>query len=142
MRRNTRQTREGRRYNTYLLADQALEPGDRVYSKNGRHRLILQGDGNLCLYEEGEHRWCSRVTQPDPTFAIMQGDGNFVQYAGTPSNNSRIELWASKTKLGIFDAFYIPAVVVRDDGTVSVVLTERGSYGDERMIKKELKRIF
>ena len=144
LRRNSRIKREERRYNTYLLAGQVLESGDSVFSENGRYRLIQQSDGNLCLYEEGEHRWCSRVTQPGPVFTIMQKDGDLVQYSGTPRNPGA-SLWNTYTSSPWWEYFekrgITQVLLVADSGAVSIVAIERGNYGDQRKILEETKRI-
>jgi hypothetical protein len=72
--------------NQYLAANQSLTSCD------GRFALILQGDGNLVLYEGSTALWASNTVNSSAVRAILQGDGNFVLYtaSGTP-------VWASDT---------------------------------------------
>jgi hypothetical protein len=90
--------------NQYLGADQSLTSCD------GRFRLILQGDGNLVLYQGGTPLWASNTVNSGAVRAILQGDGNFVLYtaAGAP-------VWASDTA-GNSGA----TLVLRDDGDVVI----------------------
>lgn len=76
----------------WVIPNRVLHHGDSVDSCDGRFRLVMQGDGNLVLYQ---HRvgalWSTGTHGTGATHAVMQGDGNLVVYAwGTP-------LWASGT---------------------------------------------
>ena len=75
-----------------LTANQYLSAGQSLTSCDGRFDLILQGDGNLVLYEGASALWASNTVNSAATKAILQGDGNFVLYtaAGTA-------VWASNT---------------------------------------------
>src|SRR5215208_770949 len=81
-----------------LDPDQALAADQEITSNNGSASLIMQGDGNLVLYEpiSGGSRalWASDTWGNPGCSAIMQGDGNVVVYA--PDWNP---LWASNTYL-------------------------------------------
>lgn len=72
-----------------LATNQKLDRGQWLQSSDGRYRLIMQGDGNLVLYNAGGRAiW---ATNRSGVFAIVQGDGNLVEYAsGGP-------VWASNT---------------------------------------------
>ncbi len=54
--------------------------------------FVKQGDGNLILYNPSQvPLWASRTSGDFNTYAVLQGDGNFVIY-----DNGR-PLWASGT---------------------------------------------
>ena len=60
----------------------ALNAGQSVTSPNGKHRLVMQGDGNLVVYNTatGRATWNSGTAgNPGARFAV-QGDGNLVIY--------------------------------------------------------------
>jgi len=90
-----------------LSVDQALQ------SNNGRYRLLMQGDGNLVLYEGqpsvASAVWATNtVALPDedrPVRADMQQDGNFVLYSLTNK-----PVWATGT-----DGHPGSRLVVQDD---------------------------
>ncbi len=69
-----------------LEAGQVLLPGESVLSCGGscgQFVLVMQGDGNLVLYQNGAPLWSSLwesgMMQPG-SYAVMQGDGNLVVY--------------------------------------------------------------
>ena len=76
----------------------ALVSGERLYeqqyvdSRDGRFRLIYQGDGNLVLYGPSGPVWASNTTGASAGRAEMQGDGNLVVY-----DASSTPVWASGT---------------------------------------------
>jgi hypothetical protein len=74
-----------------LLTGDLLYPGQAVSSCNGRATFILQGDGNVVLYQGSRALWNS-ATQGVPGMLTMQGDGNLVLYSSTQA-----PLWASGT---------------------------------------------
>jgi len=75
-----------------LTANQRLTANQSTLSCDGRFKLILQGDGNLVLYQSGTPLWASNTVGKASADAIMQGDGNFVIY-----DSSGKPLWASDT---------------------------------------------
>ncbi|MCR6483314.1 CHAP domain-containing protein [Amycolatopsis sp. OK19-0408] len=78
----------------YLGPDQRLYPNQYLTSTDGRHVLILQGDGNLVLYGPGYHAlWSTGTSGRSVHSLLMQGDGNLVLY-GTGGQGA---LWASNT---------------------------------------------
>ncbi len=100
-----------------LNVDAMLRPGESVRSCNQEHMLVLQGDGNLVVYNKaGQPLWATgtRAEDGDPkkgAFAVMQSDGNFVLY-----NKDGQPLWATNT-----NGKLLSALVVNDDGTLSIV---------------------
>jgi Alpha-L-arabinofuranosidase B, catalytic/Carbohydrate binding module (family 6) len=93
-----------------LTANQQLTANQSVASCNGDYSLIMQGDGNLVLYQGSTALWASNTVGSGADEAIMQGDGNFVLYtsAGSP-------VWASNTP-GNSGAY----LEVQNDGNVVV----------------------
>ena len=72
-----------------ITTNQKLDRGQWLQSSDGRYKLIMQGDGNLVLYNSsGRAIW---ATNRSGVFAIVQGDGNFVEYSSTAA------VWASNT---------------------------------------------
>lgn len=63
-----------------LVAGQALGQGQSVASCDGRFRLVMQGDGNLVLYQGGVALWHTFTNGKGGATAVMQADGNFVLY--------------------------------------------------------------
>jgi hypothetical protein len=99
-----------------LTANQRLTTNQSLVSCNNEYTLIMQGDGNLVLYQNGTALWASNTAGSAADEAIMQGDGNFVLYtsSGTP-------LWASGTA-GNAGAY----LDVQNDGNV-VIYSSSGS---------------
>ncbi|AKJ02084.1 D-alanyl-D-alanine carboxypeptidase-like protein [Archangium gephyra] len=88
---------------------QVLYSGTSVRSEDGRHRLVMQSDGNLVFYRGGVAKWSSGTASPGAR-AVMQADGNLVVY-----NPSNVALWQSGTG-GNTGAF----LAVQDDGNVVI----------------------
>ena len=63
-----------------LYAGQALVPGGKLVSTNGKYVLIYQKDGNLVGYTASTPFWASGLQTASPSMAVMQADGNFVLY--------------------------------------------------------------
>lgn len=53
-------------------------------------RLVMQGDGNLVTYQDGQARWSSRTQGNPGAYFVVQNDGNLVVYS-----SSNRPLWAS-----------------------------------------------
>jgi hypothetical protein len=77
-----------------LRPGHSLQVGRQLHSDNGRYTLTLQADGNVVLYDNGNHQavWATNTPRTDPANFIMQTDGNLVLY-----NSSGSPLWASNT---------------------------------------------
>jgi|GEM_PF-4822355 len=75
-----------------LLANESLKFEDFIASNNGMYRLIMQGDGNLVMYDIfNKALWASGTMGKGGNVVTMQGDGNLVIYAGSKA------VWASGT---------------------------------------------
>ena len=83
-------------------------------SNNGKYNFVMQGDGNLVLYEGSTVHWASNTNGKGttPYRLAMQNDGNLVIY---DKNNSAT--WASNTN-GKGNAPY--RLVVQDDRNVVI----------------------
>ncbi|MGY6238386.1 protease pro-enzyme activation domain-containing protein [Burkholderia ambifaria] len=90
-----------------------LRPSQIVYSASGSHRLAMQDDGNLVLYNtaNGAAVWNSGTNGNAGAYAVFQTDGNFVIYSvsGKP-------LWFSSTN----DATFGHRLSVQDDGNMVI----------------------
>ncbi len=93
-----------------LTANQQLDANQSLVSCNGDYNLIMQGDGNLVLYQSGTALWASNTAGTAADEAIMQGDGNFVVYSSSGS-----ALWATGTN-GNSGAY----LEVQNDGNVVI----------------------
>lgn len=68
-----------------LGPNQALETNESRTSCDGRFTFVMQGDGNLVLYQAGVGAIWSTQTFGAGHRLVMQGDGNLVMYrGGTP----------------------------------------------------------
>jgi hypothetical protein len=89
---------------SFLAENQFLEPGQCVVSPNvllnqdglgqpAGYFLVLQGDGNLVLYNyaNGQALWASGTNGQTVLYAVMQNDGNLVLYGTSGA------VWASNT---------------------------------------------
>ncbi len=90
-----------------------LKPAQIVYSASGSHRLVMQDDGNLVLYNttSGAALWNSGTSGNAGAYAVFQTDGNFVVY----SANGRA-LWFSSTNGGSYGQY----LAVQDDGNMVI----------------------
>jgi hypothetical protein len=64
-----------------------LLPGDQLTSPNGQYSCVLNTDGSLALKNSSGQTLSSIPGSGVTSFAIMQSDGNFCLYRGTPDNN-------------------------------------------------------
>jgi hypothetical protein len=74
-----------------LMPNETLARGRELRSADGRHRLLMQNDGNLVLYWPEGPRWATGATSPGERL-VMQGDGNLVVY-----NAANVATWQSGT---------------------------------------------
>lgn len=77
----------------------ALMPGEHLYTGqsivNGEFTLVMQGDGNFVLYAGSTAKWQSGTYGNPNAWVVMQGDGNLVVYSPGPYNVHA--LWQSGT---------------------------------------------
>lgn len=95
-----------------LRPDERLSTGQSRTSCDGRFTLVMQGDGNLVLYQGGAALWATNTNGPGNGnySAVMQGDGNFVVYR----DGSRV-VWASNTERNAG-----ASLAIQNDGNVVV----------------------
>lgn len=67
---------------TSLNAGESLSVNGKLYSANGAYYLIMQNDGNLCVYKTQGNSfvWCSMAHGFAGGKVIMQDDGNLCVY--------------------------------------------------------------
>lgn len=95
-------------WNTFIPTWGMLHNGDYLVSPGQKYFAILQGDGNLVVYDgykpltgTGLVVWNSKTWgHTAPQFAILQGDGNFVLYAGSDGDHQTGVLWAAASNGG------------------------------------------
>lgn len=90
-----------------------LKPAQIVYSPSRSHRLVMQDDGNLVLYNatSGAAVWNSGTSGNAGAYAVFQTDGNFVVYSA-----SGRALWFSSTSGGSLGQ----SLAVQDDGNMVI----------------------
>ncbi|MGX7826085.1 S8 family serine peptidase [Actinokineospora sp. 24-640] len=87
--------------NDHLTRGQGLGVGASLKSANGAYTLVMQGDGNLVLYNTaGAALWHTNTWGNPGATATFQSDGNFVVYAAdgralwhTGTNNTAASLF-------------------------------------------------
>jgi len=99
-----------------LWNNNKLYPGQTLVTSDSKHKLTLQSDGNLVLYNSaGAATWASNTAGKPVTQLAMQSDGNLVLY-GTNGQ----ALWNSNTS-----GKGISSLAIQSDGNV-VVYTAQG----------------
>jgi streptogrisin C len=63
-----------------LGSNEGLGVNQSVTSCDGRFTFVMQGDGNLVLYQNGAGPLWASGTRVPGTVLAMQGDGNLVEY--------------------------------------------------------------
>ena len=64
-----------------LYEGEQLNVNESLVSSNGRYKLVLQGDGNMVIYNgNNQGIWSSGTWGMNIARAAMQTDGNFVLY--------------------------------------------------------------
>lgn len=85
-----------------LQTNEILRVGEYITSPNGSCFLVMQSDGNLCLYPgakpnpTGPAIWCSlTVGLPEGAYyTVMQADGNLAVYQGVPGGQAKF-VWGT-----------------------------------------------
>lgn len=98
-----------------LYEGETLNVGESLISSDGRYKLVLQGDGNMVIYN-GSNRaiWNSGTWGMPIDHAAMQYDGNFVLY--DTSGRAR---WSSNTWNQVGSS-----LVMQNDG--NLIIYQRG----------------
>lgn len=93
-----------------LSEGQALIQGQSKTSASGIYELVLQADGNFCLYKSGGYQWCSEQAQLGTADKVtMQSDGNLC----LSTNGSNTKCTNTAGHPGAY-------LAVRDDGHVVI----------------------
>ncbi|MEY2828340.1 MAG: hypothetical protein RIQ33_198 [Bacteroidota bacterium] len=96
-----------------LSAGQNLRTNNGMRSENGLFNVLLQSDGNLCVYKNGDaFIWCSMTNAKGGNNLEMQTDGNLVLYG---ANHSPI--WSTDTYRGTADKKG-SRLVIENDGSL------------------------
>jgi hypothetical protein len=79
-----------------------LQTNEYITSRNRNFYLIMQFDGNLCIYRGSDpahnngYVWGTQKTDAGKAFfAVMQVDGNFCVYKGTSMSDNRGLVWCA-----------------------------------------------
>lgn len=103
-----------------LAAGQKLTEGQCLVSADKKYYLIMQADGNLCIYTSSNNGfvWCNMMNFGKGSSLAMQPDGNLVVYDG-----KNTAVWSSMTQPW-FDSKYSSAewkpvrAVLENNGTL------------------------
>jgi len=111
-----------------LYEGQALTPGERLTSKDGRFTLILQPDGNLVIYDPHNRPiWSTETSNHSGvSAAVMQPDGNLVLY----ESNDTHPYWASNTS---GDAS-VPSIIMQSDGNLVMYSTGQSYWSTKTQV--------
>jgi hypothetical protein len=95
-----------------------LSAGASITSQNGSYWILMQGDGNLVLYDGGFNPlWASGTAGMGSSYLVMQDDGNLVVYR----DSDRGVTWSSMT-----NGTGPSTLVVQNDGNVVVYANADG----------------
>lgn len=90
---------------------QSLTTNQELRSPNGWYRLVMQADGNLCLYDKGgKFRWGTGTSGSGAVRMTMQTDGNLVLYTA-----ANAPVWSLEDEITIVSGSY---VVLQDNGNL------------------------
>lgn len=106
-----------------LLANESLMVEQFIKSNNKRYVLIMQGDGNLVLYDErngGVAIWYTDTYGKIGAAVWMQADGNFVMYQNGKA------LWNTNTS-NSFGAI----ITLQDDGNLVIYLKGKALWSSK-----------
>ncbi|GAB3415388.1 hypothetical protein [Niabella aquatica] len=109
----------------------ALLKGQSMICENGLYRFVLQGDGNLVLYNNSSALWASNTVGKAANYLFFQGDGNLVLCS--QSNGTGV-VWASNIYSGPFGSpygnYYVPSsaiLVLQNDGNLMLCFPDHRS---------------
>ena len=85
-----------------------------IISADGRFRLVLQDDSNLCLrkIENDEGIWCSGTNGSGAQVVWMQSNGNLVM-----RNSDNAVVWSSNSYVGPGGSYYL---AIQNDGNLVI----------------------
>jgi len=63
----------------HLKVNERLSPNEELFSSNGTYRAVMQGDGNFVVYAGNKALWAT-ATNGTNRYVIVQGDDNVVVY--------------------------------------------------------------
>jgi len=88
--------------------------GESLISADGRFRLILQEDSNLCLrkIENDEPIWCAMTNGTGAQVVWMQTNGNLVM-----RNSANAVVWSSDSYVGPNGSYYL---AIQNDGNLVI----------------------
>jgi hypothetical protein len=96
---------------SYLGTTIILNVNESLLSNNEKYRLILQGDGNLVLYnEQWKPLWASWTVGKGGIYLVMQADGNLVIY-----DTNWVAVWNSRTS-----GKSVSSLNMQDDGNLVI----------------------
>lgn len=95
-----------------------MNSGWYLTSRNGKFRLVMQGDGNLVLYSGSRALWHTGTNGNPGAYFLVQADGNLVVYS-----SANKALWHSRTVRNV-DAVVL---VMQNDAN----LVSYGFIGDD-----------
>jgi len=114
---------------SYLKTNEFLAVGDYLVSESGLFFVLMQTDGNLCVYRgtpediRGFAVWCSmgKSLEKGQYFAVMQEDGNFCVYKGNSPGDASVTgfVWGSMRKSLEKGQYF---AVMQEDGNFLSVL--------------------
>ena len=97
-----------------------LTEGQRLYSPNKTHYMVVQADGNLCIYTSRDaFVWCSMATKGSGSYLTLQADGNLVV-----NDRNNQPSWSTETQ-----AYFDPKYGTSDWKPVRAVLEDDGTLG-------------
>ncbi|CAM3400088.1 AbfB domain-containing protein [Aequorivita lipolytica] len=98
--------------NEFLGVTQSLTVNQELVSKNGQYNLILQPDGNLCIYKnKKDFVWCTMTNGKNTAQLILQDDGNLCLY-----NTTGGHIWSTDTYRG--DIKEVGSLLVLEDNGI------------------------
>jgi Cys-rich protein (TIGR01571 family) len=93
-----------------ISAGEEIAVGGEIKSKSSGHRVCMQTDGNLVVYNSANGAtWASNTSNQTVTKCVMQADGNLVLYNGTAP------VWASNTSNSGGNV-----LIMQDDGNLVI----------------------
>ncbi len=124
-----------------MPANNSLRIHDCLSSENQEYYLVLQDDGNLCVYKrknDGNHTfvWGTMTSNKGANKLTLQQDGNLVLYAA--GNNA---LWSTET-MSTFNRKYASSefkpvrLVLENDGKLVLCSQTEARFGLAEITRK------